>query len=378
MRLEDHLFVMRAYFAATTISVLASQPCYAWAKNAGSASSSRIDPVTYFPHLEAVLDLVESNTRPGVLRDTLLRHWYRSKILKRLDGKRMVRYPDEYRSRFLDVVIPIARTRFGPGVQDGLPFPLRIRSALLRAGRRDELIRLAEFESRLGCRVDVTSARWSRRGKLALTITVRVVRDGSEALVFDRGPAGAAGGRDAAADASSAIWRPPESLGLGELPPGTFDASRDLRSDRVELLLRDERDAIERRIPGRASQDLTPATLVIDPLHTFSRQDPSRGGQLIARVRHAGWTFDAALQADEALLDAMRPSPLLAGRRCALIPRDDGTLSLQREWPAGRWRDLFARGVRRVIRVARKPFGAGRRAVQSTKGSGRVLVAGGR
>ena len=179
VRLEDHLFVMRAYFAATTISVLASQPCYAWAKNAGSASSSRIDPVTYFPHLQAVLDLVESNTRPGVLRDTLLRHWYRSKILKRLDGKRMVRYPDEYRSRFLESSSPspdTVRSRCArrPALPAADPLPL------LRAGRRDELIRLAEFESRLGCRADVTSARWSRRGKLALTITVRVVRDGSE------------------------------------------------------------------------------------------------------------------------------------------------------------------------------------------------------
>jgi len=380
VRLEDHLFVMRAYFAANTISVLASHPCYAWAKNAGSASSSRIDPVTYFPHLEAVLDLVESNTPPGAVRDTLLRHWYRSKILKRLDGKRMVRYPDDYRSRFLDVVIPIARTRFGPGVQDGLPFPLRIRSALLRAGRRDELLRLAEFESQLGCRADVTSARWSARGKLALTITVRVIRDGREALTFDRVPAGAVGDREAAAEASSAVWRPPESLGLGELPPGSFDAGRDLRSDRVELLLRDERDAIERRIPARASQNLTPATLVIDPLHTFSAQDPSRGGQLVVRVRHAGWTFDAALRADETLVDSLRPSPMLAGRRCSLISRDDGTLSLQREWPAGRWRDLIARAVRRVIRLARKPFGLGRgtQAVQTTAGSGSVLVAGGR
>ena len=105
----------------------------------------------------------------------------------------MIRYPDDYRSRFLDVVIPIARTRFGPGVQDGLPFPLRIRSALLRAGRRDELLRLAEFESQLGCRADVTSARWSPRGKLALTITVRVIRDGRDALTFDRLPAGSAG-----------------------------------------------------------------------------------------------------------------------------------------------------------------------------------------
>ncbi|NKF33950.1 glycosyltransferase family 2 protein, partial [Pseudomonas sp. BGM005] len=44
VRLEDHLFVMRAYFEAETISIFASEPCYAWVKQPGSASSSRIDP----------------------------------------------------------------------------------------------------------------------------------------------------------------------------------------------------------------------------------------------------------------------------------------------------------------------------------------------
>ena len=38
VRLEDHLFVMKAYFRAGTISVLASRPCYAWVKSGGSAS----------------------------------------------------------------------------------------------------------------------------------------------------------------------------------------------------------------------------------------------------------------------------------------------------------------------------------------------------
>ena len=137
VRLEDHLFVMQAYFAAKTISILASEPCYAWVKSKGSASAARIDPETYFPHLETVLDLVEANTTPGRTRDTLLRHWYRGKILNRLAPRRMARYPDDYRERFLDTVIPIAQRRFGPGVEAGLPFPLRARSALLRAGRRD-------------------------------------------------------------------------------------------------------------------------------------------------------------------------------------------------------------------------------------------------
>ena len=214
VRLEDHLFVMQAYFKARTISVLASRPCYAWLKNEGSASSSRIDPVTYFPHLETVLDLVEDNTEPGPLRDRLLRHWYRGKILKRLDAARVARYPDEYLQRFLDVVTPIAQQRFGPGVEDGLPFPLRIRSALLRADRRDDLLRLAQFEAELECRAEVTRAEWTRTGKLNLTVRFRVVRDGEDALIFDR-PATTASSATGGStkDVQPSVWVPPEPLG---------------------------------------------------------------------------------------------------------------------------------------------------------------------
>jgi hypothetical protein len=187
VRLEDHLFVMRAYFEASTISILANQPCYAWVKHAGSASSSRIEPESYFPHLEAVLDLVEHYTEPGRLRDRLLRHWFRGKILKRLTGKKMLGYPDDYRQRLIGVLGPLAQRRFGPGVDGGLSFPNRIRAALLRADRRADLVTFARFEVEMQCRAVVTSAQWSRGGGLYLTVDVSVTRDGQDALVFEPG-----------------------------------------------------------------------------------------------------------------------------------------------------------------------------------------------
>jgi glycosyltransferase involved in cell wall biosynthesis len=355
VRLEDHLFVMRAYFSAQTISILATHPCYAWVKRKGSASSSRIDPATYFPHLEALLDLVEANTEPGAVRDTLLRHWYRGKILKRLDAPRLIRYPDEYRARFLAVVTPIVRERFGQGVEDGLPFALRVRSALLRAGRHDALLHLAEFEASLECDAEITSARWSRTGKLTLTLDVRVLRnDGQDAFVFSHDSATAAGPEPEAADATTYIWLPPESIGRDVLPREALDATRDLRADRVELFLQDGEQDTERRVPGRAARDLAPAVLAIDPLHVFSRRNPSEGGPLTVRVRHAGWTFRTALRADPSVLREVGPSPLLAGRRCSLVLRSDGALELHRDWPGGKFRDLLARATRRVARLGRR------------------------
>lgn len=331
VRLEDHLFVMRAYFDASTISILASEPCYAWVKNDTSASSSRIDPVTYFPHLEAVLDLVEANTEPGALRDTLLRHWYRGKILNRLGGRRLVRYPEKYRAAFLDVVTPLSRDRFGPGVESGLPFPLRIRSALVRAGRRDALMHLAEFDAALECRAELTAARWSRSGRLDLTVRVRFLSDGRDALVFDR-----AGG-----------WRPPAPL-ADDLPGSVdLDAGRDLRRDRLDIVLRDAAERDERRVSARAAPQWRNARVTMDPLKVFGRISSSRGGALECRVRHAGWSFEVPLRAEHTVLRDAGRSPLLAGRRSQLVLRDDGTVELRREWPSGRVRDLGARVVRR-------------------------------
>ncbi len=113
VRLEDHLFVMQAYFAASTISILASEPCYAWVKQPGSASSARIEPETYFPHWRPSSTSSRRTPTRTTLRDRLLRHWFRGKILKRIAGRRMVKYPDEYRDRLLDVVVPLTQRRFG-------------------------------------------------------------------------------------------------------------------------------------------------------------------------------------------------------------------------------------------------------------------------
>lgn len=331
VRLEDHLFVMQAYFAATTISILASEPCYAWVKSPKSASSSRIDPTTYFPHLEAVLDLVEANTEPGALRDTLLRHWYRGKILARLGGRRLVRYPEQYRTAFLDVVTPLARDRFGQGVEDGLTFPLRVRSALLRSDRRDALLHLAELDAALDCRADVTAARWSRAGTLDLTVRVRFLLDGEDALIFDE----------------TSVWRPPDPLSRELAGSVDLAARRDLGRDRLDVVLRDSAGGAERRVPGPTMPGWRNARVAVDPLRLFSRVSSSRGGALEARVRHAGWTFETPLRADPAALREAGRSPVLAGRRSALVLRHDGTIALRREWPSGRVRDLGARVIRR-------------------------------
>ncbi|MEV4736637.1 MULTISPECIES: glycosyltransferase family 2 protein [unclassified Microbacterium] len=336
VRLEDHLFVMRAYFEAERISILASTPCYAWVKQAGSASSARIDPESYFPHLEAVLDLVEQYTQPGPLRDRLLRHWFRGKILKRLAGKRLVNYPAEYRDRLLDVVVPLVRRRFGPGVDGGLAFPQRIRAALLRADRRADLLAFARFESDLECRVAVTSASWSRGGGLHLGLRVDVLRDGEDGLVID--------------PESGRLTSLP--VPMDGLPTGLLEAGRELGNDRVELVIGGAGD--QRVIASARLKDGRTASLALDPLKVFGHGDDSRSARLVAKVRRAGWTFDVPLTSDAATLAGAGHSPFLAGRTCTPVAMRGGVVELRRVFPGGRLKDLAGRAVRRVRSRARR------------------------
>lgn len=332
VRLEDHLFVMRAYFEASTISILANRPCYAWVKQPGSASSSRIDPETYFPHLEAVLDLVEEYTEPGRLRDRLLRHWFRGKVLKRLAGKRMLSHSVSYRTRLLDVVVPLAQRRFGPGVDGGLAFPNRIRAALLRADRRDDLVRFAEFEEEMECRAVVTKARWSRGGGLQLTVRITVTRDGQDALVLEPG--------------SGRLTSLP--LSTEDLPSTLLVAGKELANDRIEIRLREKAEGVDRRIAGAHLRNRDTVTVAVDPLKVFGPSDESRSARLVAKVRRAGWTFEVPLTADAATLAAAGRSPLLAGRTCAPVAARGGSVELRRTWPGGRLKDLAGRAARRV------------------------------
>ena len=283
-----------------------------------------------------MLDLVERYTEPGRLRDRLLRHWFRGKILKRLTGKKFLGYPDEYRGRLIDVVGPLAQRRFGPGVDGGLSFPNRIRAALLRADRRADLVTFAQFEVDLSCRAVVTSARWSRGGGLYLTVDVSITRDGDDALVFEPG--------------TRALTSLP--VAMDGLPTGLLEAGRELQNDRVELVWRDKAAGLERRVANLHPKSLNSLRIAIDPLKVFRPDDEARGAKLFVTVRRAGWTFDVPLTADAATLAAAGRSPLLAGRTCTPVAGRGGAVETAQavaRWPTqGSGRARSASGAKRI------------------------------
>ena len=102
-RLEDQLFITKAYFAARSCAIVADYVCYRYLrrpdrKNAGSQST---DPWAYLDNLREVLDVVDSQTPPGPVRDDFYRRFLRVEMLGKLSGRRILNTPFDRRDRWL-------------------------------------------------------------------------------------------------------------------------------------------------------------------------------------------------------------------------------------------------------------------------------------
>ncbi len=298
-RLEDHVFVMKAFFAAQDrISILADYPCYHWmlrpAKD--NASFARMEPVSYFNSLRQVLDVVEANTAPASReRERLLAHWYRSKALWRLTGAVFLRRDEDFNRAIYDEVLRITRERFPPELDRFLPFGLRMRSHVLRNDDLDGIYAMARFEAGLRARIRVTGLRYTGDGadvsfEARLRGGLQVVRDGERQL-----------------------WQPPEEL-RPHLRGADLDVTRSVGhaivqpllravSDKTENVLDPEMDVrVERGIPVVGARVRVPAGLdsgewqLVVPVrimgfhHTAMtvRQGDARPAPLTFRVRRDG------------------------------------------------------------------------------------------
>jgi glycosyltransferase involved in cell wall biosynthesis len=355
VRLEDHMFVMKSYFAANVISILADYPCYYWTKRTDkpSASATLIEPVHYFQYLRVVLDIVEENVEPGPARDALLQHWYRGKVLKRLSGRHFLRFTPEYRKGFLDVIRPLVHDRFGPQVDQHLAFPMRVRSALLRADRVDGLEALARIESGLKASAEATSIEWDESGRLRLQIEAQVrFADGSE-LEFEK---------------SSDGWRwlPPEAFPADAVADTVLEAGPDLAAARIEVFVRARHDGSDYVQPAEDQPVPTgPGTLrttiTIDPRDARAGRSVTKHSDLIAQVSYAGWNFGSSVRIDPERLAALGLADRTIGRRVfTLETRGSNLLFLKatrlppvvRTVPAAIRPVFRARAVRRARRIA--------------------------
>jgi len=159
-RLEDQLFMVRAYLAANVVAVLADYNCYFYLQrdDKRNAGSRKIVPARYYRFLEEVLDAVVDGTEPGELRDHLLRRFLRNEVLRKSTNERILRRTQAERHELWQVAGDLVERRFPPSVVEGVTVLDRLTARLLRNGDEAGLLDLAERRSAVSVGALVESA----------------------------------------------------------------------------------------------------------------------------------------------------------------------------------------------------------------------------
>jgi glycosyltransferase involved in cell wall biosynthesis len=314
VRLEDHRFVLKAYFRARTISVLSDYPCCHWVKRSGSYSRHLPDPAHYHAMLREVLDIVDEHVEPGPVRDRYYAHWYGGKVLKRLGEAAFLDAPAEYREANYAEAQRLTTERFGPGVDKKIPVRLRVRSALLRADARADLFRLLETERGMGLDAVLERARW-QDDRLVVRFTARFTFEDGTPLAF-------AGNR----------WKPPVPVEVADELLAIDD-----RRWRLDLYVRRREDkadfplaiTAERLDDGAMSGE---AVLDVDAVPGLTEGV----WDLVGRVDGGGWTYERRLRGYEHLPARGRLEPYRTAT---------GNLSVRIRSTTPLWRNPLRRAV---------------------------------
>jgi poly(ribitol-phosphate) beta-N-acetylglucosaminyltransferase len=323
-RLEDHVFVLRAYFSDPRISVLADYPCYHWVlrDRDTNASWGDLDPKSYFANMREVLDIVDENVEPGPVRDRMYARWYRGKMLNRVE--KIHSNPNlDRRMRLYAAMQELAVERFPESVDEVLPFNLRERSRLLRSGAYDELAALADFETKLRPTARALDLRPTEKGaelRVAAELAgLRFVRDG-ERLLWGEDRADATG----------------------------------LRGSTVQLLLKQRATQEEYRLPGQvelaieAEQDGT-VRAVQTVTTTIEAATAAGGGPLPAGL----WEVHAIVVV-AGFRAAGRVRRARGAEQLMLAVSPDGRVSERRPGWQRNLRRRMPRGLVRAIREAER------------------------
>ncbi|GAA4956352.1 hypothetical protein GCM10023224_47710 [Streptomonospora halophila] len=162
VRLEDHMFMLRAYLATERVSVLHDHTCYFWVRDGKSnnISYSRKDPGEFLGSIERIFDIIDEQVEPGPFRDRLIAHWLRSKLLGLFQGRSFLRQDEDRTALMHRLAGDLVRRRVNASAAARLNEFARLRLAALTAGGPEELRRVAEFEEDVAHRTRITGFRW--------------------------------------------------------------------------------------------------------------------------------------------------------------------------------------------------------------------------
>lgn len=326
-RLDDHAFVMTAYFRAEVVSVLADYTCYYWHRRHGSAGRQQQDWSLYYTGMRDTLDVVQAHTEPGPLRDRLLSHWYRRKGLRRLGPGFAAHTEDDARALF-DALRDLTLERFPPHLDGPLRGVMRVRAGLLRRGDFEGLRHLCATEKKmdLSQRMEDISRH---DGALHLTVAVSLsYTDGTPVVVEE--------------EAGRRFWRLPVPVDI-DARSDLLDFTTDSRDTKLTVYVRRRGDDQMFALPGKCRPLVKDAdglvrlgarsTVTLDPARARDGRPMQRGTwDLGVELRSCGWQVRRGLRCLEFAETFAAPAVTVTGGRATT----DRLLWLRRAVSTGR------------------------------------------
>jgi glycosyltransferase involved in cell wall biosynthesis len=298
-RLGDQVFVVRAYFTAGNMAILADYPCYhrVHRNSETNASSAAPDPAEYFDDVRSVLDVVDAHTEPGEFREALYGRWYRGDLLGRLRGNAFLGREEEHRRGMLGAVQELMAERFPERLDAGLGPALRMRAALARRDDYDGLVALAEYEQDLKASARVRSAQGDGTW-MTLGLECWLRMDDGEPLTLRR-------------EGDRLLLALPDAL-QARTEPAELDVTETVQQANLQLVIRRDGDAADWLLPVEAElripdgDQIRPslvATARIAPTIAIAGTTPLEPGlyELRAVVSIAGFTAQARLRRGDGL-----------------------------------------------------------------------------
>jgi poly(ribitol-phosphate) beta-N-acetylglucosaminyltransferase len=145
-RMEDLLFVIRAYVRDPRISVVADYVCYWWRErdDGGNHSLAAFDFADHYRRLRVIIDTVRDTVPPGERQDEMLRRFYRVETLSQVGEVAIMESLDDSWRVALPHLSVVARECFTQAVRDGLPAARRLRGVLAEAEDAEALLTLSQ------------------------------------------------------------------------------------------------------------------------------------------------------------------------------------------------------------------------------------------
>ncbi|GGS66041.1 hypothetical protein GCM10010156_26270 [Planobispora rosea] len=229
--LAEQSFVLRAYLRAAAVTVMAGPACC----YLGRRPEPPVTPHVHVTELRKLLDVIDESVPRGRRRDRLYAHWFRTAVIRRLGGTRFVASSSE-RTVTFTTLRELTVQRFPERLDHYLPVSLRARAALLRAGRLDLLVALAQATQGTHLKAEVKDVSW-RDGALVMSVTGEIIwGDGNPVRFLPHG-------RD------RLLWTSPLPLNGLDLPPEVADVTAAVASTRFEVYLRNGATGEVRRLP---------------------------------------------------------------------------------------------------------------------------------